>query len=698
MLSAGVSVTAVVIAGLSTFVAAQFPPAPEGVTVLESRFGDGVTISYKEPGICETTPGVKSYAGYIHLPPGELSDLGEEQDYPINTFFWFFEARKDPENAPLSIWLNGGPGSTSMVGLFQENGPCFVNWDSNSTYLSEWAWNREVNMLFVDQPTQVGLSYDTLHNVTLDLGIGETTLLLENDTIPEQNTTLLVGTLPSQQRNNTAQGSRNAAIAIWHFAQTWFQEFPGYHPNDSRVSIATESYGGRYGPAFASFFAEQNRKIENGTWHDIDGENYIINLDTLFLINSCIDRRVQWPSYAHIAYNNTYGIEAVNETVYGEMVDAYERPGGCRDQIDDCRALAAAGDPDNRGANATVNAACQSAETFCTEHIRNQYTTLSGRNYYDMATVDPDPFPAPFYAGYLNQAHVQRAVGAPLNFTPSSGAVAAAFRGLGDYPRAGWLEDLASLLDDAGVKVHLVYGDRDFACNWLGGEAASLAIPHAGREAFRAAGYADLVVNGSYVGGQVRQRGNLSFTRVYQAGHEVPAYQPETAYRLFSRALFNRDLATGTVDTGSWGEGGDPGYATEGPPDTWATKNELPPDPVRFCYVRDLGSTCTGAQYEGILNGSATIRHGIVVDQNSTALFPGLLDDGDGDGDGDGSGGNATITPSPTPSSSRQPGSASSPSTTGDSTGVAGHMVAREDIQTAFFWTLAVMVAQAILA
>lgn len=96
-----------------------------------------------QPGICETTPGVKSYAGYIHLPPGELADLDEEQDYPINTFFWFFEARKDPENAPLSIWLNGGPGSSSMLGLFVENGPCFVNWDSNSTYLSEWAWNNE---------------------------------------------------------------------------------------------------------------------------------------------------------------------------------------------------------------------------------------------------------------------------------------------------------------------------------------------------------------------------------------------------------------------------------------------------------------------------------------------------------------------------------------------------------------------------
>jgi carboxypeptidase C (cathepsin A) len=97
--------------------------------------------------ICETTPGVKSFSGYVHLPPGALEDLGEQTDYPINTFFWFFESRKDPANAPLAIWMNGGPGSSSLLGLFVENGPCYVNEDSNSTRLSEWSWNNEGSLL-----------------------------------------------------------------------------------------------------------------------------------------------------------------------------------------------------------------------------------------------------------------------------------------------------------------------------------------------------------------------------------------------------------------------------------------------------------------------------------------------------------------------------------------------------------------------
>ncbi|KAI1124193.1 carboxypeptidase S1 [Nemania abortiva] len=634
---------------LTPTVVAQFPPTPEGVTILDSKFGNGIQISYKEPGICETTEGVKSYAGYVHLPPGTLEDLGEPQDYPINTFFWFFEARNDPENAPLSIWLNGGPGSSSLLGLFAENGPCYVNPDSNSTRLSEWSWNNEVNMLYIEQPVQVGFSYDTLRNYTYDLVTGRTVALNSTDPIPEQNTTQLVGTFPSNNRSDTAQGSRNAAIAMWHFAQTWFQEFPAYHPNDSRISLATESYGGRYGPAFFSFFEEQNMKIENGTWNGTSGENFVLNLDTLILINSCIDRQVMYPYYPHMAYNNTYGIQAVNETIYLSMIDAWEREGGCRDQIAECIAVAEASDPDNIGINATVNKICMDAETFCSNEVRGPYLTYSNNNYYDLATQDPDPFPPEFHYGYLNQPHVQAALGVPLNYSGSSDAVAFAFRGIGDYPRPGWVGDLAYLLDN-GIKVHMMYGDRDYACHWIGGEAVSLAINYTNTDKFHAAGYTDIVVNDTYVGGQVRQYGNLSFSRVYEAGHEIPSYQPETAYKMFYRALHNLDIATGTVDTAA-----NPDYATNGTADTWAIKNEDPEDPVHFCYLFDVGSTCTDEQVESILNGSAVIVSGILQDANSTRLFPELFN-----GTGSGSPTPTGSGPSPT-----EPGSTPSPTDSG---------------------------------
>ena len=148
--------------------------------------------------------------------------------------------------------MNGGPGGSSLIGALQENGPCFINADSNSTYLNPYSWNNEVNMLYLDQPVQVGFSYDKLFNGTLEIGnITDMPSLPANitlsdfpDGVPQQNNSFFVGTFPSQNMTFTANSTMHAATALWHFAQTWFEEFPQYKPHDEKISIWAESYGG----------------------------------------------------------------------------------------------------------------------------------------------------------------------------------------------------------------------------------------------------------------------------------------------------------------------------------------------------------------------------------------------------------------------------------------------------------------------
>lgn len=126
-------------------VLAQYPPSRLNVTTITSPVDGNITISYKTPssGACTTVfSSQQQYTGWVNIP-------GE---YDTNTFFWFIGAR-DPTDA-LTIWINGGPGSSSMLGLFTENGPCEVQesgLEQFKTVAREWGWDRGSNMLYIDQ-------------------------------------------------------------------------------------------------------------------------------------------------------------------------------------------------------------------------------------------------------------------------------------------------------------------------------------------------------------------------------------------------------------------------------------------------------------------------------------------------------------------------------------------------------------------
>jgi carboxypeptidase C (cathepsin A) len=124
---------------------AQYPPSTSNLTTIVSPVDGNISISYKQPpiGTCQTVfETQEQYTGWVHIP----------SNYSTNTFFWFIAAR-DP-TTQLTIWLNGGPGSSSMIGLFTENGPCEVVELAEGkfgTQARDWGWDRGSNILYIDQ-------------------------------------------------------------------------------------------------------------------------------------------------------------------------------------------------------------------------------------------------------------------------------------------------------------------------------------------------------------------------------------------------------------------------------------------------------------------------------------------------------------------------------------------------------------------
>lgn len=595
----------------------QYPPPinADGVITIPSPITPNITVSYKSVpvGTCTTVFRTqKQYSGYITLPPDILDP--SQGNYTINTFFWFIEARQLPETAPLTIFINGGPGSSSMVGLFQEVGPCQVveiSKDRLGTVARDWGWDRRSNLIFIDQPVQVGFSYDTTTNASLNL-LDESLLIPPGPRpIMQPDLTFLNGTFGSGNPSFTANTSQIAAQSIWHFLQTFLTSFPEYNTalrkeakeQNAEVHLFTESYGGKYGPAVGSFFRSQSDRRQR----DLDYTNRTIEigLKSLGIINGWIDLLTQAPFHPRFAYQNSYGIEAISQLQQLNSLSAYRSADGCQQLTLDCRALASARDPLGKGNIDEVNEACSAAQYLCQTQVVGPYT-VSGRSIYDISQNMLDPFPQSHHLEYLNQVTVQEAIGVPVNYTQDSLAVFSAFNTTGDYARNEIIADLVDLLQ-SGVRIALIYGDRDYICNWLGGEEVSFALAGAAGASYLpwyAAGYAPIVANGSYVGGVVRQFGNLSFSRIYDAGHLVPAYQPETMFTVFARIIDGTDIGTGApIDLSTFATSGDLNSTHS---------NSAPAMAAPTCYLRAMNATCNRDQKNMIANNAGDIINGVL--------------------------------------------------------------------------------------
>ena len=136
------------------------------------------------------------FAGFVNI-----SDDATRRDI----FYWFVESERSPADDPVLLWSNGGPGCSGLLGKLTEMGPFRTVLNGSSLDFMPYAWNREANVIFVEQPLFVGYSI-------------------------------------SDDPADTVTDDELNARRLTTFVDRWLTKFPGYRGNDFYLS--SESYGG----------------------------------------------------------------------------------------------------------------------------------------------------------------------------------------------------------------------------------------------------------------------------------------------------------------------------------------------------------------------------------------------------------------------------------------------------------------------
>ena len=165
---------------------------------------------------------VKSLPGYSYrgrLYSGYLSVSNVKQFH-----YMFNLAHDDYENKPLVLWLNGGPGCSSLDGWSSENGPMQLD-EKGKFVLNEYSWNKAANMLYIESPGNVGFSYiDSKLDYELEIN---------DDIAAEDNFKALM---------------------------EFYTKFPSFKGKD--FFISGESYAGIYVPMLAYKIIKYNEKVD----------------------------------------------------------------------------------------------------------------------------------------------------------------------------------------------------------------------------------------------------------------------------------------------------------------------------------------------------------------------------------------------------------------------------------------------------
>ncbi|CAK9001766.1 unnamed protein product [Durusdinium trenchii] len=430
------------------------------------------TDGFTHPTLCDSS--VNQTAGYISV------------NLVTKYFFWLFESKTNPSSAPLVMWLSGGPGCSSQLALFAENGPCKVARNGQFTYRNSASWHYAANVMWVDQPAGVGFS-------------------------------TRIGT-------HDEKGVANNMLV---FLQKFFAAFPQYQ--NTNFYIFGESYAGHYVPAITHRIWSAN-KAEEGQKIPLKG---------LAIGNGLTDplEQYKWyPEMGHFGGQQEGGHAPQNVISKGDYYIMKGLVPACELGIVACNRGV---DPDPTSGGVVNASACFAAYDACNFMAIMPYE-LTGKNPYDMRKMCTHGrlcYDFDMIGTYLNKPEVQTQLGVQKKWGSCNYAVDLSFVAAGD-----WLLRYQNLLPDLladGIDVLIYAGDVDYICNWLGNKAWTTKLDWAHAAEFRQAPDEDWKLDGRTVA-KLRSSNGLNFMQVFEAGHMVPMDQPKVALQMVSDFVYGK--------------------------------------------------------------------------------------------------------------------------------------------------------------
>lgn len=416
-------------------------------------------------------PTFKQFSGYLNL-------AGTKK----YIHYWLVESIKEPENAPLVFWTNGGPGCSGLIGFMTEQGPFRPDVQGNVAE-NPYSWNQIANMVFLEQPVGVGFSYSDNND---DYRIGD-------DVAAQDNLATIIAFL---------------------------DRFP--HFNHSALYITSESYGGHYMPTWADAIMQYN-----------DAQEY--SQDRLNFKGFAVGN----------PYTDYYsGVGAQMETYWGKQLlpkplwDKY-LDARCTDPLvqinsTECETLLLdfmkkIGNLNPYALDYPVCLSTQQQRMF-------QFLYYSEVNEYDY-----EPCEDSYAATYLNNPDVKAAIHVRADIVWEECSRTTKYK-LADkmIPMQHYYNKILNSKTHPDLRVLVYSGDDDGVCGTIGTQRWIYDIGFPVDSLWKT-WYNSEGQTAGYVTKFRTPNGNrFYFMTVHFAGHEVPTYKPKEALQLFDMYINNK--------------------------------------------------------------------------------------------------------------------------------------------------------------